>query len=152
MEENQMITTTDFQLIIAVPSTPADAFDAVCRVSDWWVTDIEGETRGVGSAFIVRFGDPYVEFKNVEFAPGETASWLVTDCYLPWLEDKTEWTGTTVRFDISPTNDGSQVTLTHIGLVRELECYESCEQGWQQYFQNSLKNLIQEGTGAPQVR
>jgi hypothetical protein len=144
-----MTTTTDFQINIAVSSSAAEAFDQVCRVADWWTTDIEGETRGLGSSFTVRFADTSVEFQITEFVPGETVSWAVTNCYLPFLNDQTEWTGTTVRFDVKPTNEGSIVTLTHVGLRPGIECFEMCSVGWTYHFGDSLRALIQDGKGEP---
>ncbi|MDR3688228.1 MAG: SRPBCC family protein [Fimbriimonas sp.] len=147
-----MTTTADFQVSIAVALSPAEAFDKVCSVSAWWTTDIEGQTRGANSNFTVRFEDTYVDFNITEFVPGKAVSWHVTNCYIPWFEDKTEWTGTTVRFDISPTDSGSKVTLTHVGLKPELECFEGCSAGWQHHISDSLQKLISEGTGIPKGR
>jgi len=147
-----MTTTTDFQTTIAVASSPAEAFDRVCRVTDWWTTDIVGQTFGLGADFTVSFADTYVDFHISEFIPGETVSWKVTNCYLPWLADKAEWTGTTVRFDIVPTDGGSKVTLTHVGLHPGVECFEGCAAGWTHHFGESLLSLIQDGSGAPKGR
>ena len=147
-----MITTADFQVSIAVPSSPAEAFDRVCRVSEWWASDLEGTTYGEGSMFTVRFADTFVDFQITEFEPGKTVCWLVTNCFLPWLGDKTEWTGTTVRFDVSPRKDGSLITLTHVGLRPEVECFEACSAGWRHHIGDSLRALIQDGRGLPTGR
>lgn len=146
-----MITTTDFQSSIVVTSSPAEAFDHVCRVADWWTTDVEGQTRGQGSNFTVRFADTSVDFRITDFVPGSSVTWLVTDCFLPHFPQETEWTGTTVRFDISPADSGSQVTITHFGLGG-LECSEMCSAGWQHHVGESLRDLIQNGKGAPKGR
>ncbi len=147
-----MITTADFQTSIAVNSTVADSFEAICRVSDWWTTDIEGSTRGVGSRFTVRFADTSVDFQVTEFAQNSAISWLVTDCYLPWLEDQNEWTGTTMRFEIATTDNRAHVMATHLGLVPALECFEGCSQGWKHHIGDSLRALIEEGAGMPRGR
>ncbi len=77
---------------------------------------------------------------------------MVTDCFLPWFADKTEWTNTKMSFDISTHEDTTQVTFTHIGLVPEVECYDMCIKGWDQYIKGSLFKLITEGEGQPQKK
>jgi hypothetical protein len=139
----------NYQCSIAADFTPGEAFDAISRVNEWWVRDLEGRTEKVNDVFTVHFGETYVTFKITESIPNEKIAWHVTDCYLPWLKDKTEWTGTTVVFEISPSGDETQVTMTHIGLVPEVECYGGCEAGWNQYFKGSLFNLLTEHAGIP---
>jgi activator of Hsp90 ATPase-like protein len=152
MEENKMTTTADFHVSIAVAASPTEAFNQICRVSEWWTSDIEGSTQDADSNFTVSFADTYVDFRIVEFVPGKSVAWQVTNCYLPWFADKTEWNGTTVRFDISPTADGSQVTLTHVGLTEKMECFEGCSAGWKDHFGESLLALMRDGSGAPKGR
>ncbi len=91
-----------------------------------------------------------MNFKITESIPGKKIAWHVTDCYLHWLNDKTEWNGTTVVFDISPWGDGAKVTMTHMGLVPEVECFEACEAGWNEHFKGSLFKLLTEHAGVPQ--
>ena len=141
----------NYQCSIAAGFTPSGAFDAINQVNEWWVKNTEGSAEKLNDVFTVRFsGDVFVTFEVTESIPGKKIVWQVTDCYLPWLKDKTEWNGTTVMFDISPLGDETQVTMTHIGLVPEIECYSGCEAGWNQYFKGSLFKLLTEHTGVPQ--
>lgn len=57
-----------------------------------------------------------------------------------------------MSFDISTHEDTTQVTFTHIGLVPEVECYDMCIKGWDQYIKGSLFKLITEGEGQPQKK
>ncbi len=68
--------------------------------------------------------------------------WLVTDCYLPLLKDKTEWKDTKVVWEISEKNNSTQINFTRIGLVPEIECYKDCIKGWDQYVKESLFRLL----------
>src|SRR6266852_3038850 len=105
----------NYQSSIAADFTPGEAFDAINRVNEWWVPTIEGRSEKLNDVFTVRFsGEIFVTFEITESAPGEKIVWHVTDCYLPWLKDKTEWNGTTVVFEISPLGNETQITLTHI--------------------------------------
>jgi hypothetical protein len=68
---------------------------------------------------------------------------------LYFLENKDEWTGTKISFDISRHDDKTQVLFTHIGLTPGVECYNACLKGWSQYVQHSLLSLITTGVGQP---
>ncbi len=141
----------NYQSSIAADFTPAEAFEAINQVREWWAKNIEGSTEKLNDVFTVRFSSgTFVTFEITESIPGKKIAWLVTDCYLPWLKDKTEWTGTSVVFEISAVGDETQVTMTHIGLVPEIECYNGCEAGWNQYFKGSLLQLLTEHAGVPQ--
>jgi len=105
----------------------------------------------LNDVFTVRFsGGTFVTFEVTESVHGEKIAWQVTECYLPWLKDKTEWNGTTIVFEISPLGHETQVRMTHVGLVPEVECYEGCEAGWNKYFKGSLFKLLTEHIGVPQ--
>lgn len=67
-----------------------------------------------------------------------------------WLSNKTEWNGTTVQFEITTIGEQTQITITHIGLIPELECFEACQAGWNEHFKGSLLKLITEHAGVPQ--
>jgi hypothetical protein len=140
----------NYQGSIAADVTPAEAFDGIARVNEWWAKNFEGRAEKLNDVFTVRFGETFVTFKVTESVPGKRSAWQVTDCYLHWLSDKTEWNGTTVVFDISPLGDQTKVTMTHIGLVPGIECYGDCEAGWNEHFKGSLYKLLTEHAGVPQ--
>ena len=140
----------NYQSSITANVTPTEAFDGIGRVNEWWAKNIEGSAEKLNDVFTVRFpGETFVTFKVSESVRGEKIAWQVTDCYLPWLKDKTEWNGTTVVFEISPLGDETQVTMTHIGLVPEVECYAQCERGWNDHFRNSLFQYLTQQKGSP---
>jgi hypothetical protein len=140
----------NYQCSIAADFTPSEAFESISRVNEWWVRDIDGSTEKLNDVFTVHFGETFVNFKVTESIPGKKIVWDVTDCYLPWLKDKTEWNGTSVVFEISTLGDETQVTMTHVGLVPEVECYAGCEAGWNKYFKGSLFKLLTERAGVPE--
>jgi hypothetical protein len=73
----------------------------------------------------------------------------VVDGYLNFVEDKTEWTGTDITFDIAPAESGTEVVFTHVGLAPDAECFDSCSSAWGFYISGSLRNLIESGQGEP---
>src|SRR5207344_512426 len=85
--------------------------------------------------------------KIVEFIPGEKVVWLVTESQLNFIKDKSEWTGTTISFELSEINNKTQLRFTHLGLVPKIECYGDCSNAWTQLIQESLLSLITTGKG-----
>jgi len=56
---------------------------------------------------------------------------------------------TTIRFDLSPVDGGTELTFTHVGLVPSYECYDVCFDAWGFYIRTSLDELIRTGVGRP---
>lgn len=137
----------DYTSRITAKIGPNEAFDRITRISDWWTAGVQGRPQKLNEQFTVRWGETFVTFKVTEIVPGKNATWLVTDCNLPFLADKSEWKGTKVVWELSPKDGETNVTIAHIGLVPDLECYKNCEAGWNFYFGESLLKLLTEGTG-----
>lgn len=90
--------------------------------------------------------------KLVELVPGKRVSWLVTDNFFSFTEDKSEWKNTKVVFDIAKNGDQTEIHFTHEGLVPEYECYNVCSDAWGSYIRGSLKSLIATGKGSPNAK
>jgi len=129
--------------------TAEAAFEGINRVCDWWTANLEGSSERLSDVFITHFRDTFTTMKITESVPGKKITWLVTDCYLAWLKDKHEWTGTEIKIEISSTGSSTAIDMTHVGLVPEVECYNDCEKGWNFYIKESLRKLLTEGTGRP---
>ncbi len=142
----------DYQASFQVSAAPEQVFQQINAVRNWWSENIDGDTNKDGGVFSIHFGETFVTMKIITFIPGKKVVWYVTDCYLHWLADKKEWKDTEVVFDITPAGNGTNVSLTHVGLTPQVECYEGCVKGWDQYFKDSLAKLINEGAGLPQKK
>ena len=140
----------NYQCIITTDNTLTVAFESIAQgVNKWWAKNFEGSSSKAGDEFIVRFGATWVKFLVTEFIPDRKIEWKVIDCYLPFINHKTEWTDTSVVFEFEQKNDQVQITMTHIGLVPEAECYTMCNAGWNRHLKSSLYNLLTEGIGEP---
>lgn len=74
-----------------------------------------------------------------------TVRWTVAEC--TFMED---WVGTQPTFRITPLDDGAcELTFEHLGLNDELECKDMCSRSWDHFIRTSLRELAQEGPGAP---
>ncbi len=100
--------------------------------------------------FTYRYKDiHYSKQKITELVPGKKIVWLILDSFLSFVDDKTEWNGTKVTFEVSKKGDKTEVRFTHVGLVPEYECYGTCSNAWSSYVNGSLRKLITTGKGEP---
>ena len=140
----------DYTASITVDATPQEVFKKINSVSNWWTGDLKGSSQQLNDEFTVRFGEVHVsKQKLVEVIPDKKVVWLVTDSKLNFIEDKSEWTGTKISFELSNDDGKTQINFTHFGLVPKVECYRDCVQGWNHYIKGSLFKLLTEGKGSP---
>jgi len=146
------MTDRNFTTTFTVNQTPEEAFATINDVRGWWSEEIEGSTDKVGQAFDYHFKDVHrCKVKVTDLVPGKRVAWHVVDNYFSFTNDKTEWTGTDIIFEISQQGGKTEIRFTHLGLVPEYECYEVCSDGWGTYINRSLRNLIATGKGQPNV-
>lgn len=145
-EEEQL--TANFTTTFFVNQNPKEVFKAINNVRGWWQGEIEGSTVQTNDEFTYRMPDVHFsKQKIVEFIPNEKVVWLVTDSKLNFTENKSEWTGTKIVFQINSINNKTQVRFTHLGLVPTFECYGGCSGAWEKLIQESLFSLITTGKG-----
>ena len=87
--------------------------------------------------------------KLVEVIPDQRAVWLVLDNYFNFTENKREWQGTKVIFEVPKKGDKTEIRFTHLGLVPDYECFDVCSNAWSSYINSSLRSLITTGKGHP---
>lgn len=146
-EMSEQNYTTSF----TVDQSPEEVFAAVNNVRGWWTGDIDGHTAQLGDEFEYRSGDVHRSTQKItEFEPGKKVVWHVTDSQLNFIEDKNEWTGTDIVFDITRKNDRTELRFTHVGLAPAIECYNVCSDVWGSYINHSLFTLITAGESAPE--
>jgi hypothetical protein len=142
----------NFTTTFTVDQTPEEAFAAINNVCGWWSGNpgVEGSTGKLGDEFTYRY-EPhhYSRQKITEFIPGRKVVWLVLDGQLNFVNDKSEWTGTTITFEIAQKGDKTEVRFTHVGLVPDYECYGACSNAWGSYINGSLRSLITTVKGQP---
>lgn len=79
--------------------------------------------------------------------PDQKVVWLVTESIINYAEDKSEWTGTKIIFEIIQRKNKSELKFTHLGLNPGIECFDSCSNSWTQLIRQSLYSLITTGNG-----
>src|SRR5258706_12608259 len=140
----------NFHKTIKVNASAEEAMKKINQVNKWWAKKVKGETERLNDKFTVDFGETYVDFQISELIPNKKIVWKVTECNLHWINNKKEWKGNEVVFEISEMKNSTQIDFYHVGLVPGAECYKDCEVGWTEHITVSLIKFINEGKGMPQ--
>jgi Activator of Hsp90 ATPase homolog 1-like protein len=144
------IEATNFTATFSVDESPEEVFHAINDVRGWWSQNIDGGTEKVGDEFTYRHRDLHrCTIRMTQSITGTLVSWLVVDNYFSFTEDKSEWQGTEMLFQISPHGDKTEIRFTHVGLVPDDECFDVCLNSWDFYLYTSLRGLIRTGRGLP---
>ncbi len=132
-------------LTIQAPiETAYAALASVDGIRGWWTPATDG-SAGPGGEFRVEFAghEIYKVARVEESVRPASVRWAVVDCK---LED---WIGTTISFELTQAGpDATELRFVHRGLQPALECFESCEAGWNFYLR-SLASYAETGTGQP---
>jgi hypothetical protein len=148
--EDLIMTTKNYTASFTVDQSPDDVFDAVNNVRGWWSGDIDGRTDTLGAEFTYRYQDLHRSTQKItEFVPGKKVVWHVLDAKINFVEDKDEWNGTDIVFEIDSKGSKTELRFTHVGLVPGIECYGKCSGAWGYYINESLRSLITTGKGDP---
>lgn len=120
-------------------------------IEGWWTTNCT-VSGGVGGAVMVRFDESFKVFRIEKLTPSAEVRWRCIDARLqvpghPMRPD--EWVETTINYSLKEEGPGTTLlTVEHIGLGPQLDCYELCCAGWRDFLL-SLKQLCETGTGSP---
>jgi len=140
----------NFTASIIVDKSPDEVFDAINNVRGWWMGEISGDTDKLGAEFTYQYKDIHRSKQKItEFVQGKKVVWHVIDSYISFVEDKEEWDGTDMVFEITPKSDKTEVRFTHDGLTPSVACYKECAPAWTMLIQDSLRGLIINGKGVP---
>ena len=144
------MANNNFHKIIKVNASAEEAIKKISQVNKWWAKKVKGKTEKLNDKFTTDFGETFVDFQISELVPNKKIVWKVTDCNLHWINNKKEWNGNEIVFEISAKKNLTQIDFTHTGLVPGAECYEDCKLGWTEHVTVSLVRFINEGKGMPQ--
>lgn len=138
----------DFTTTWVVEQTPKQVFKAIINPQHWWPGEIHGSAGNLNEEFTYRYKDfHFSRQKVVDMIPDQKVVWLVTESIINYVEDKKEWTGTQIIFEITEEDNKTHLRFTHQGLDPQIECYDSCSNSWTQIIQQSLLSLIATGKG-----
>lgn len=142
----------NFSTTLFVNHSPEAVFNAINDVHEWWGiprnTVVTGETNKLGGEFtyLYKKNDEMRHFtkqKITDFIPDKKIVWDVTECNITSLTDTSEWVGTQICFELFEKDNGTELKFTHIGLVPDLECYNSCAVTWTRLMAENLKSFVE---------
>ena len=135
---------------MTVDKSPKEVFNAINNVRGWWSENIEGDTDKAGSEWLYHYKDVHTcKIKVTELMPEKRIEWLVLENDFSFTQDKSEWRGNKMIFEIAEKGDKTQLTFTQVGLVPAYECYNVCNDAWTGFITKSLYDLIVAGKGGP---
>ena len=138
----------DFTCSFTTKISASDAVKKINHIPGWWGVTFTGSTEKQADKFIVKMsGDSFYNFIVEELIPGKKIVWLCTDCNMPWFSDKKEWANTKLIFNLTEKGEETTIEFTHQGLTPEIECYESCDEGWTYWIKTSLPSYLTTGKG-----
>ncbi len=139
-----------FKTTFLVDKSPGKVFDAINNVRAWWSGEIRGTTDKLGAEFTYRVGDAHRSTQKItEFIADKRVVWHVLDASLNFVNDKDEWKGTDIVFDIVKKGAKTEVRFAHRGLVPAYECYDACSNAWGLLVKGNLRRLINTGKVQP---
>ena len=140
--------THDFTTTLLVGQSPEVVFSAVNQPQNWWSGEIEGSSAKLNDEFTYRYKEIHFSKQRVvEMIPDRKVVWLITDSSLNYTKDVNEWTGTKISFEITEKDGKTELRFSHIGLVTEIECFDSCSGAWTMLVRQGLFSLITTGKG-----
>jgi len=141
---------SSYRYRFTVSQSPEAVWAAVADPKSWWSQEIEGSPAQIGAEVHYHYRDVHrCTFRVTEALPGRRLVWHVTENQFNFTQDRAEWVGTDVVFDLVPQAGGTEVTFTHRGLVPAYECFEICRDAWTAYLGGSLRKRIETGVGEP---
>jgi hypothetical protein len=128
----------------------ADVYAAASNPRAWWNADITGDPGHLGGKFVHEVPNLHrAELQVSDADPGKRLAWRVLESDMKFLEEnREEWVGTEIVFDIESHATGATVRFTHDGLIPSHDCFEICEDAWAGYIA-SLRTFIEAGVGRP---
>jgi uncharacterized protein YndB with AHSA1/START domain len=137
-------TTDDFRATKSFNAAPDVVFSALTDIdalTRWWTPAAGGTLAGETLRFLV--GDLEVVMRVDEADRASRVRWSVIVC-----EPVPDWAGTAITFDLTPTDDGTELHFRHHGLNPSLECFDMCNAGWTRHLAR-LVEYVDRGTSNP---
>lgn len=146
-------SSKSYTTTITVDKDVSQTYLAIQNFRAWWSEEIEGYTDKLGETFFYHYKEVHLcKIKLIEAIANQKLVYQVIDNEFNFTQDKTEWIGTKLIFDITAEADQTTIIFTHEGLVPSYECYNVCNDAWTSYIHGSLKQFIETGIGKPNAK
>jgi hypothetical protein len=140
-----MLDTNQYKLAkhsveIDLPKSPAEVFDHLTQLSEWWPEDFVGGPIHPNAEFVFQTGEGHhSRNKVIDFVPGHKLSWVTTESLRK--ADNFDWTGTKMIFELVPKGNATLLRFTYDGVVLDNESdrlVHICDMTVNNFFYNFL--------------
>ena len=137
-----MASSVEELTIAAAPERVWGALTQQDEIVRWWSDEARVKPE-VGSVGEFRFRPPagVLQFEVAELDEGSKVHWVSRN-------GPPSWAGTSVTWQLTPVQNGTQVIFTHDGFAQVDGSYEQTRGNWE-YFLDSLKSYLETGKGTP---
>jgi uncharacterized protein YndB with AHSA1/START domain len=129
----------DMKHQINVDAKPEKVYAALATqagLRSWWTADTKAEEKAGGKAeFGFNKRGMVFRMKIEKLDPGKRVVW---SCH----GDQPEWNGTTLTWELAPTDSGTVVKFTQSGWKAVTEMYAICNSSWGELIYR-LKNYVE---------
>jgi len=137
----------NYECTISVNTTPSKAFNAITQeMSSWW-TEMTSVINEIGDKTTAKFEDGTTW--SFEVTTLEKDKVIELYCYeanhihpVTTPDMRTEWKGTTLKFQLEANENGTTIYFTHVGLTPDINCYDICHAGWDFFFGSAFKAYL----------
>jgi uncharacterized protein YndB with AHSA1/START domain len=135
-------TEMGYERRVAIGAPRERVFDAIGTVQgirNWWTPIVTGSAEVGGELHLGFAGlDEYIVMRVDALEPGSLVRWTCVE-----QTRRPEWRGTSVTFELTGTDGGCELSVSHTGLAPEL-----VELGWERFLV-SLAGYVERGDGRP---
>jgi uncharacterized protein YndB with AHSA1/START domain len=124
------------------------------KLRGWWTTHCDVSTE-VGGQSTFHFDKNFFVMKNEKLLTNQEVVWQCVGHHFENLDGDpahkaSEWIGTRVDFKLKENEKKwTELYFEHQGLTPALQCYASCESGWDHFLKTSLKRFVEARKGQP---
>ena len=131
---------------ITIEAAPQRVWQALTQseeIAHWWTDDlsITPEVGTLAEFRFTRWGAGILQFEIAELDAGENVRWLSR-------KGPPHWAGTSVTWQLTPVQNGTNLVFTHDGFAQVDKAYEQTQGNWR-YYLDSLKSYLETGKGTP---
>ncbi len=142
----------DYTATIDCTVSQNQAYQAITQeMSEWW-TPMSRMFLAPGDQAKTNFGgESYWIFEAITLDQPTLAELSCIESHMvaDGVKDPKEWLGTTLKFELSTVENKTRIRFTHIGLNKNMECFDICKNGWDHFLLGSLTEYLNGRNGQP---
>lgn len=133
---------TDYTSQLEIPNSRHEVFMAISRELGKWWGEQDRFIEKKDTVFKVSWGEPYYQFKVVEYRENELMIWECIDANqiitgLTGVER--EWVGTQIHWKLVEISSSTTLLqFKHLGLIPDFLCFDVCSNAWEHFLKNRL--------------